>query len=52
MVAGGCVGVVMEDSHFVPTYTAVLVTDDGDDAECCDAVEDLQLFYASLQMCE
>ena len=22
--------------------------DDGDDAGCCDAVEDLQLFYASL----
>ena len=37
---------------FCTTCTAVLVTDDGDDAECCDAVEDLWLFYASLSVCE
>ena len=48
---GGCAGCSYERFPFCTACTAVLVKDDGDDAGCCDEVEDLQLFYASLSMC-
>ena len=46
---GDCVGVVMEDSHFSTTCTAVLVTDDGDGAGCCDAVRTYNCFMPHCQ---
>ena len=59
VVTGGYAGVVIYDSHFSTTCTAVLVTDDDDDggavrtydcftSHCRRVMEDLQLFYASL----